>query len=140
MTKKKIAMFVATVVGLGVFGFGGSQAEAANPWGCGIRAGGGALQIGRSVHRGGAIYGQPHGGYYGQPHRSYYGGRYLNGRGRGHYDWHDTSHYDWHPTEIRRHGFHYDVIPGHYDFHREGHYDFHRGGHGPRSLGHGLHH
>ncbi|WP_145061965.1 hypothetical protein [Adhaeretor mobilis] len=48
---------------------------------------------------------------------------------RPHYDYHDTSHYDWHPTEVRRHGNHYDVQPGHWDFHREGHWDRHSGRH-----------
>jgi len=51
-------------------------------------------------------------------YQSYYGGTPNSGYGAHH----DTSHYDYHPTEIYRHGNHYDVQPGHYDFHQEGHY------------------
>jgi hypothetical protein len=31
------------------------------------------------------------------------------------------GHYDYHPQTIVPHGNHYDVVPGHYDFHRGGH-------------------
>jgi hypothetical protein len=48
-----------------------------------------------------------------------YGSRYSAYR-RGNY--HDTSHLDYHPTEIRRHGSHFHVQPGHYDIHRTGHW------------------
>jgi hypothetical protein len=39
-----------------------------------------------------------------------------------HGSYHDTTHWDWHPTTIRRHGNHFDVMPGHYDLHRDGHW------------------
>jgi hypothetical protein len=41
----------------------------------------------------------------------------------GDHTWHNTSHWDYHPTEIRRHGDHYHVTPGHYDWHETGHID-----------------
>ena len=50
--------------------------------------------------------------------RSHYG----HSSNYGHGSYHDTSHYDYHPTEIRRHGNHWHVQPGHYDFHRTGHW------------------
>lgn len=65
--------------------------------------------------------GSCYGGYrsfYAPSYRSFYG----HGYGRGYY--HDTSHYDWHPTEIRRHGDHFHIQPGHYDFHRTGHWHY----------------
>jgi len=34
-------------------------------------------------------------------------------------------HWDFHPGTIRRHGNHYDVIPGHYDLHIPGHRPHH---------------
>jgi hypothetical protein len=51
-----------------------------------------------------------------------YGSQYGHRSHYGHGSYHDTSHYDYHPTEIRRHGNHYDVMPGHYDLHRTGHW------------------
>ena len=67
--------------------------------------------------------GHPHGyhsrGYYGHPRSQYYSGgwsaHYHSGlRSRGH------LHY--YPTQIVPHYDHYDVIPGHYHYHRGGHY------------------
>jgi len=66
--------------------------------------------------------------YYPQRRVGYYSAPRVH-VARPHYDYHDTSHHDWHPTEVRRHGNHYDVQPGHWDFHREGHYDRHWGHH-----------
>ena len=37
--------------------------------------------------------------------------------------YHDTSHYDYHRPRIVPHGNHFDLIPGHYNFHRTGHWD-----------------
>ncbi len=34
---------------------------------------------------------------------------------------HNTSHYDYHAPSIQRHGNHFDVVPGHNDYHRSGH-------------------
>lgn len=59
----------------------------------------------------------------GYQQRSFYGGG-NGGHGR-HGGWHDTSHYDWHGPSLQRHGNHFDLVPGHYDFHRTGHYDRH---------------
>lgn len=36
--------------------------------------------------------------------------------------YHDTSHYDYHAPSIQRHRGHYDVVPGHYDYHQTGHW------------------
>jgi hypothetical protein len=38
--------------------------------------------------------------------------------------YHNTSHLDYHGPSLQRHGYHLDVVPGHYDVHRSGHYDF----------------
>ena len=35
---------------------------------------------------------------------------------------HDTTHLDYHAPQIRRHGNHFHVQPGHYDVHRSGHW------------------
>ena len=83
---------------------------------------------GFSLHAG--RFGIHIGGHHDGHHRSYrhvyrprhYGHSYhhrWHGRHRG---YHDTTHFDYHPPEIRRHGFHYDYIPGHYDLHRSGHW------------------
>ncbi|MGB7344501.1 MAG: hypothetical protein WBD20_09830 [Pirellulaceae bacterium] len=98
-----------------------------------------SLSIGGSSCGG---YGAGYGGHYGSGYGSGYGGGYAArpsfGQSYGHgysshygaryapsYSsrrFHDTSHYHYHPTEVRRHGNHYDVIPGHYDLHRTGHF------------------
>ena len=94
-------------------------------------------QIRVQFGNGGVTWGSGSGwnsGYYGGRNyysdRNYYSGtRYSNrgwndgyyGRSRGNV-WHDTSHYDYHPTTVVPHGDHYDVIPGHYDYHRTGHW------------------
>lgn len=69
------------------------------------------------------------GGFYNSGYRGYssnYGYRSVPSFGySSHYRaprYHDTSHFDYHPTQVRRHRNHYDVIPGHYDYHRTGHY------------------
>ncbi len=52
------------------------------------------------------------------PHSGYHGGGYRsNFRGGG--------HYDYHPQQVYRHGNHFDVVPGHYDYHRGGHHGHH---------------
>ena len=72
----------------------------------------------------GISIGGGHFGSYGSyriPYHSAYRGVPLPSYGhRGWY--HDTTHLDYHPTEIRRHGNHYHVQPGHYDVHRSGHW------------------
>ena len=84
-------------------------------------AGNGFFRIGGvQLSVGGGHYG---GGYYNSyrpSYRSSYGYGHVSHSRHGYY--HDTSHYDWHPTEVRRHGNHYDVTPGHYDYHRTGHF------------------
>jgi hypothetical protein len=96
----------------------------------------------RSVHvvQYGYGHAQPSYGYgHGHTHQfggytqrwSGYGGGYGAGYGGGYgigYEgyrapvYHDTSHYDYHPTRVVPHGNHYDVIPGHYHYHRTGHW------------------
>ena len=69
----------------------------------------------------GFYYGNSRGhNHYGHNHG--WRGNYGQGWGNYGHRYHDTSHYDWHPTEIRRHGNHYHVQPGHYDYHRQGHW------------------
>ncbi|QDT11078.1 hypothetical protein [Planctomycetes bacterium K23_9] len=76
---------------------------------------GGGYRSARPVYHGG--YG--HSSHYRSSYRSSYRPSYTpTYRSR----FHDTSHYDYHPTEIRRHGNHFDVVPGHYDLHRTGHW------------------
>lgn len=58
-----------------------------------------------------------YGGY-----NSCFGGTSNYGHGHHQGSYHDTSHFDYHPTEVYRHGNHYDIQPGHYDFHQEGHW------------------
>ena len=61
-------------------------------------------------------------------HGVHYGGRglhigFFGPRAFGGFPvWHDTTHLHWHPSHFRRHGDHYDYIPGHYDVHRTGHW------------------
>ena len=98
--------------------FVGDAPQAAAQYGCyggygggiGISIGGGYGGHGYGAQRYGS-YRMP---YTGRIHSSYYGHR------GGFY--HDTTHLDYHPTEIRRHGNHFHVQPGHYDVHRTGHW------------------
>ncbi len=59
-------------------------------------------------------------GNYGS-HSSYHSGGYGYQTRRP--VWHDTTHLDYHGPSIQRHGFHFHIVPGHYDVHRSGHYD-----------------
>ena len=69
-------------------------------------------------------FGQSYPSYYTRaPHsyyRSYNNYRYNNYRYNNYrYDCRSPyryGHYNYHPTEIIRHGNHYDVIPGHFDY------------------------
>ncbi len=47
---------------------------------------------------------------------------YQPSYGYGQSYYHDTSHYDYHAPSLQRHGNHFDVVPGHYDYHQTGHY------------------
>jgi len=87
---------------------------------------------GGAVHRGGHTF-HPNHNYNRSAYRGRHGGHgyiaprihvYGHGGHHGihHGGYHDTSHYDYHPPEIYRHGNHFDIQPGHYDFHRSGHY------------------
>ncbi len=63
----------------------------------------------------------------GSHYRSYRAPFYSSHLHRSHFGpsrsyFHDTSHYHWHPAEIRRHGNHWHVQPGHWDLHRTGHW------------------
>lgn len=104
-------------------------------------AGGFSLRIGNYGGYGG------YGGYGYNSYRSAYrgsslsygrslGSPYVSGyRGTGYrsyapaYNYHPrTPHYDYHPPTVIRHRGHYDVVPGHYDFHYRGHgHHGHRG-------------
>ncbi|TWU24106.1 hypothetical protein Pla52o_20300 [Novipirellula galeiformis] len=99
-----------------------STAEAGNGH---LRLGGLHISVGGGHH--GYHRGHHHGYHssytprYRSSYRSGYGGYGHYGHGyRGSY--HDTSHYDWHPTQVIRHGNHWDIQPGHYDYHRSGHW------------------
>jgi len=94
-----------------------------------------------SAQRCGTFYGGSYRPAYYNAHR-YSGnvGRYYRGNGvrvnvgrvslsfgntgyyRPRHTWHNTSHWDYHPTRHVWHGNHYDVIPGHYRYHRTGHW------------------
>ncbi|HEX6987798.1 MAG TPA: hypothetical protein VF170_20625 [Planctomycetaceae bacterium] len=63
-----------------------------------------------------------HDGYRGSRYDGYRGARRFSSPHAGYRTWHDTSHYDYHPTTVVPHGNHYDVIPGHYHYHRSGHW------------------
>ena len=100
-------------------------AEAGNGF---FRIGGGGVQLSiggnRQYSHGYQSY-RPSYGY--NSYRPSYGvgiGSHSSNFGHGYSGgyYHDTSHYDYHPTEIIRHGNHYDVQPGHYDLHQTGHY------------------
>lgn len=115
-----------TLAALGAFAWTGidaNVADAAHPV---------CSSSGRGVHIGGRNFhidiGRPHGysTYRAPVVRSYHPRHRV--AARPHLDWHDTSHWDWHPTAHIRHGNHYDVIPAHWNFHREGHWDVRRGG------------
>ncbi len=85
-------------------------------------AGGFYLSIGGNScggYGGRYVAARPYYGYRDHGYRSHYRSYVPSYHGRY---YHDTSHFDYHPTEIRRHGNHYDVYPGHYDFHRSGHW------------------
>ena len=86
-----------------------------------FRVGGLSISVGHRGYRSSYSRVPSYRSHYGHGIRSSHGyGGYRSHF--GHVFYHDTSHYDYHPTEIIRHGNHYDVMPGHYDFHRTGHY------------------
>ena len=47
---------------------------------------------------------------------------YQPSYGYGQSYYHNTSHYDYHAPSLQQHRNHYDVVPGHYDYHQTGHY------------------
>lgn len=109
-------LLLSGAVALGVLSMGASEASA--QWG---HHGGH-----HDVHHGGH-HDVHHGGYVAQPsYSSYYSGGLGFGLGfqvrRPVY--HDTTHLDYHRPSLQRHGFHFHVIPGHYDVHRTGHFDY----------------
>ncbi len=67
--------------------------------------------------------GSPHGhygrGYYGHPRSQYYRGAWGAGYHSG---LHGRGHLHYYPPQVVPHYDHYDVIPGHYHYHRGGHY------------------
>lgn len=85
-----------------------------------FRHGGVSVSIG-----GGGFYGGYNPGYYPGGHGCHYPSNPGWGWNGPAHSWHDTSHWDYHPTEIRRHGNHFHVQPGHYDRHQSGHWDHH---------------
>lgn len=76
---------------------------------------------GHSSHHGSYGHNSHHGSH--GAHSGYHS--YRSG-GYGHHVrrpvWHDTTHLDYHAPSIQRHGFHFHIVPGHYDVHRSGHY------------------
>ena len=121
MNTKRTSLALAVIVGIGLAGFGASQAQAGHPWGTGIHVGHNSLHYG---------HGSSHVvRYSGLHNRLYYApGAFGNVHGN-HFDWHDTSHFDYHPGHYIFNGYSYQYVPGHWDFHNDGHWDFHRGGH-----------
>ncbi len=101
----------APAIALGLM-FAGDASPAQAQYGCYGYGGGGGYGyggIGISIGSHYPSYRVP--AHYGSRYSAYRHGRY-----------HDTSHYDYHPTEVRRHGNHWHVQPGHYDYHRTGHW------------------
>ncbi|MEO8271724.1 MAG: hypothetical protein ABI557_18520 [Aureliella sp.] len=108
-------LLLSAAVALGAFSMGASEASA--QWGHHGRHHG--------VQHGGH-HGVQHGGYNARPgYSSYYSGGLGYGGG---YQvrrpvYHDTTHLDYHAPSLQRHGFHYHVVPEHYDVHHTGHID-----------------
>jgi hypothetical protein len=68
--------------------------------------------------------GNPHGYGYHRGYRSYgYAPSYHHGGWGAYYHsgFRSRGHYDYYPPRVIPHGDHYDVIPGHYRYHRGGH-------------------
>lgn len=113
-------LLLSAAVALGALSVGATQASA--QWG----HQGGHHRGHQSGHHG-SNHGSHHGGYATQPrYQSYYSGGLGYGTG---YQvrrpvYHDTTHLDYHAPSLQRHGFHYHVVPGHYDVHRSGHFDY----------------
>jgi len=76
--------------------------------------------------------GSGYGGY-----RSLYAPSYRSVYGHGwgspyHHSYRPSGHYHYHPQEVIRHGSHYHLVPGHFDYYpgsHGGHYRHHRGRH-----------
>ena len=117
-------LLLSAAVAVGALTMGASDANA--QWGHrGAHHGGH-----HGAHYGGH-HGVHHGAHYGSPvalpsYSSYYSGGLGYGAG---YQvrrpvYHDTTHLDYHGPSLQRHGFHYHVVPGHFDVHRTGHIDY----------------
>jgi hypothetical protein len=107
MLRKVLYPFVVAAVAVG---FTLGPAETADAQGIHFRSRGVHIDVGNPHgHYGHRSYGHypsyPRGGWAAQYHSGFYG----------------RGHYDYHPTEVIRHGHHYHVVPGHYDYHRGGH-------------------
>lgn len=112
-----------------------ADAPSASAQGGFLRVGGLSISVGQGGYRSFYSHAPSYHSHYGHSrvdyghsrhvgHRAHLGGRspIRHGSRFGHGWYHDTSHYDYHPSQVVPHGNHYDVIPGHYDFHRTGHW------------------
>ncbi len=113
----------APVVAIGLM-YAADAPSAEAQYGC-YRGGGLSISIGGSRY-----------GSYRPAYGNLYGSHYGYGLGGSHYDYriggaygHHRSryggHYDYHPTEVYRHGSHFHVQPGHYDWHVGGRHHGH---------------
>ncbi|OYP31690.1 hypothetical protein [Rhodopirellula sp. MGV] len=117
---RKLTMIVAPLIAIGALTL--ADTPAANAQGFSLRIGNYGSSFG--AHYGGFSsrsfgYGVPtYRGY--SSYRSYspsygYTSRYRN--------YHPSRpHIDYYPTQVYRHGNHYDVVPGHYHRHHGGHH------------------
>lgn len=125
---RKLMIAACAMLAVGAFGIGGSEAEAQCRSSYGYRGGnygygGGSYYGGRgvSVSFGSRSFAPAYrtvsvrSSFRAQPNFGYSNSRYRSNRG----------HYDWHPTSLVPHGNHYDIQPGHWDYHRGGHYGHH---------------
>lgn len=101
MTRRKTWMIVAAVLALGVFTVLPSSVSA----------------HGGNSRRNFNTYGYNNFNNYGG-YGNYGWGGFMQKFNRV---WHDTSHWDYHPPTLQRHGDHFHIVPGHYDWHQTGH-------------------
>ncbi|MCA9158864.1 MAG: hypothetical protein KDA72_11085 [Planctomycetales bacterium] len=112
-------LLLSAAAALGALSMGATEASA--QWG--HHGGHHGVQLG--AHHGGH-HSSHYGGYHALPsYSSYYSGGlgYSSGYQVRRPVYHDTTHLDYHGPSLQRHGFHYHVVPGHYDVHHTGHFD-----------------
>lgn len=121
MTRKSMMWMSAAMLALGIGLFSANTASAG--WGVNINYGNNGYRNGNYGYQN-RNFGYQNQGYgWNRNYRGYsnWGNGYNGGWNRGG----GQGHFDYHPTEIRRHGNHLDINPGHYDYHRGGHFGHH---------------